>query len=123
MPKRNYRRRGYQKRNVISRPGGQYRAPRAYGRNPAKWGRERTVPKRENGGDIKLTVGRRLIWIYNNTDNEVVIRPGQYIVLEITSEYENHMGLNIRAAVVEDGETAAQAKDPKAPEERPQDWV
>lgn len=123
MPNRNYRRRGYQKRNVFSRPRGQYRAPRAYGRNPAKWGRERTVSKRENGGDVKLTVGRRLIWIYNNTEDEVVIRPGEYIVLEIASEYENHMGLNIRAVVAGDGRTAAQAKEPKAPEERPQDWV
>ena len=79
----------------------------------------RRVPQRQNGDDIKLTVGRRLIWIYNNSDNEVRIEPGQYIVLEILSEYVNNMGLNIRAR-------PRAYSDSEGGEEvdfKPQDWV
>lgn len=118
MP-RSYRTKRYGKRTSFSRPRGQYRAPRAYGRSPAKRGQERTVPKRENGGDVKLTVGRRLIWIYNNTEDEVVIRPGEYIVLEIASEYENSMGLNIRARPRASYGNGGEDD----PEFKPQDWV
>ena len=118
MP-RNYRNKRYGKKTSFSRPGGQYRAPRAYGRNPAKRYQMRTPPKRENGGDdIKLTIGRKLLWIYNNTGSEVVIRPGEYIVLEIASEYENNMGLNIRARPRASSNEGGDEVDFK-----PQDWV
>lgn len=111
----NYRRRRYQKRNVFSRPRGQYGAPRAYTRSSAGRGQMR----RASDGDIKITVGRRLIWIYNNTENEVVIMPGEYIVLEIVSEYENNMGLNIRARP----RTVSGSEGGDEADFKPQDWV
>ena len=116
MLKRNYRRKGYKKRNVFSRPRGPILSPRAY---TARRGQMRRVYERQNDGDIKLTIGRRLIWIYNNTENEAVIRPGEYIVLEIVSEYENSMGLNIRARPR--GKTDSEGGDEV--DFKPQDWV
>jgi hypothetical protein len=73
--------------------------------------------------DVNVVVGRKRIWIFNNTDDVVAILPGQYIVLEITREGDNQLGHFFRTAVLGDGKTGAQDKAPEAPEERPQDWV
>jgi len=74
-------------------------------------------------GDINIVVGRKRIWIFNNTEDPVVVMPGQYIVLEITREGDNQLGHYFRAVVLSDGRAGAQAKAPEVPEERPQDWV
>jgi len=73
--------------------------------------------------DINIVIGRRRIWVFNNTDDPVVVMPGQYIVLEITREGDNQLGHFFRTIVLGDGKAGAQAKAPEAPKERPQDWV
>jgi len=73
--------------------------------------------------DVNVVVGRKRIWIFNNTEDPVVIMPGQYVVLEITREGDNRLGHFFRTTVLGDGKAGAQAKTPEAPEERPQDWV
>jgi hypothetical protein len=73
--------------------------------------------------DVNVVVGRKRIWIFNNTEDVVAILPGQYVVLEIVREGDNQLGHFFRATVLGDGKAAAQAKAPEAPEERPQDWV
>lgn len=125
MPNRNYRRRGYQKRNVFSTPRGQYGAQsrgkrggysRGYSQAPREY-------QRAPQNDVNVVIGRKRIWIFNNTEDVVAILPGQYIVLEITREGDNRAGHYFRAVVLGDGKTEAQTKAPEAPEERPQDWV
>lgn len=125
MPNRNYRRRGNQKRSVFSRPRGQYRAPSrgkrgGYSRGYSKASREY---QRAPQNDVNVVIGRKRIWIFNNMEDAVTIPPGQYVVLEIIREGDNQMGHYFRAVVLGDGKTEAQTKEPKAPEERPQDWV
>ena len=73
--------------------------------------------------DVNIVVGRRRIWIFNNTEDPVVVMPGQYVVLKITLEGENQLGHFFRTVVLGDGKAGAQDKAPKTPEERPQDWV
>lgn len=125
MPNKNYRRKGYRKRSVFSRPRGQYRAPGrgrygGYSRGYSQVPREYQSQPR---ADVNIVIGRKRIWIFNNTDDVVAILPGQYVVLEIVREGDNQLGHFFRAAVLGDGKAGAQAKAPEAPEERPQDWV
>lgn len=110
MPKRNWKR-NYGKRKAFSRTRGQYRAPRAYGRNPAK---------RNQEGDIKIGIGRARVWIFNNTDSEVVIRPGEGITLKIVREYEDRLGYVYRAVVVDSKSGEDNGDDVHF---KPQDWV
>ena len=74
--------------------------------------------------DVNIVVGRKRIWIFNNTDDIVAIMPGQYIVLEITREGDNKLGRYFRTAILGDGKAETQTQRQEAPpEERPQDWV
>lgn len=102
MPRRNWK--NYGKRKVPSRP----RTRRAPGRGGAR---------PQNRGDIKISIGRARVWIFNNTDSEISIRPGEYIILKIVKEYRDRLGDVYRTVIMKDGGTEAQ------PEERPQDWV
>lgn len=112
MPNRNYRRKGYQKRNVFSRPRGQYRAPARRGAaRPQNWGSE---------GDIKISIGRARVWIFNNTSDVITLRPGEHIVLKIVSEYEDRLGYVYRAVVVNKGSGEDNGGDVDF---KPQDWV
>lgn len=109
MPKRNWKR-NYGKRKAFSRPRGQYRAP---GRGAAR-------PQNKGQGDIKIGIGRARVWIFNNTDSEVVIRPGEGITLKIVREYEDRLGYVYRAVVVNSGGGEDNGDDVDF---RPQDWV
>ena len=90
MPNRNYRRTGYRKRNVFSRPRGQYRAP----------SRRAVRPQNADGGDIKIGIGRARVWIFNNTNDVITLRPGEGVILKIVREYEDRLGYVYRTVVV-----------------------
>jgi len=91
MPRRS-RNRAYGKRQAFSQ------TPRAPARARARAYTQRRAAPEE---DIKITVGRARVWIYNNTNDTLFIRPGEYVELVIDREYDNNMGLNIRARLAE----------------------
>ena len=94
------------------------------------WGRSRgseytSAPGSGRSGeaDINIVVGRWRIWIFNNTEEPLVIMPGQYVTLEIIREGENQLGHFFRTAVLENSKARGRDEEPEAPEERPQDWI
>jgi len=107
----NYRRKN---RNFFRSRGG-------YGSYSHGYSRASSYQRPE--ADVNIVVGRKRIWIFNNTGDPVVIMPGQYIVLKIMWEGDNQLGHFFRGIVLDNGKAGAQAKVPEAPEERPQDWV
>lgn len=109
MPKRNWKR-NYGKKKAFSRPRGQYRAParRGAARVPQNWGE----------GDIKIGIGRARVWIFNNTNDVITLRPGEHITLKIVREYEDRLGYVYRAVVVDRG-----SEDSGDVDFKPQDWV
>jgi len=107
-----------------------YNKPKSFSRNYTRSYRGRGQgyyqAPRENyqrASDVNVVVGRRRIWIFNNTEDPVVVMPGQYVVLEIVREGDNQLGHFFRATVLENNKAEASNKAPEAPEERPQDWV
>ena len=106
-----------QKRKIFSNYRGGYRGySRGYSQAPRDY-------QNQPRADVNVVVGRKRIWIFNNTDDVVAVLPGQYIVMEITREGDNRLGHFFRAVVLGDGKAGPQAKAPEVPEERPQDWV
>jgi uncharacterized protein YneR len=109
---------GYRKNKSFSRGRGRYGGySRGYSQAP------RRGYQGQRGPDVNVVVGRKRIWIFNNTDDILAVMPGQYVVLEIMYEGDNQLGHFFRATVLGDGRAGAQAQRQEAPEERPQDWV
>ena len=117
MPRWGRNRYGYRKNKSFSRGRGRYGGySRGYSQAPRDY---QSAPQ----ADINIVIGRRRIWVFNNTEDPVVVMPGQYVVLKIVLEGDNRLGHFFRAVVLGDGKAGAQAKASEAPEERPQDWV
>ena len=118
MPRWGRNRYGYRKNKSFSRGRGGYGG---YSRGS----RYSQAPSyQRDQADVNIVVGRKRIWIFNNTDDIVAIMPGQYIVLEITREGDNQLGHYFRTAILGDGKAETQTQRQEAPpEERPQDWV
>jgi hypothetical protein len=115
MAYRNRRRAyGYKRKRPFSR----------YGR-PRGGGRPYHYTAREDPADLTVAVGSRRIWVFNNTDREIVIPPGAYIELRIVSEGEGRVGYRYRAVLLNGGETApGEVREERpGPEERLEDWV
>jgi hypothetical protein len=111
-----YRRRAYrnQKREFFSRGG------RAYG-----GGRPGRYEAREDRADITIAVGRRRIWVFNNTFRDIVVPAGGYITVEIVFEGEGRMGYRYRAVLLSEAEAEGRGRgrEEGGPEERLEDWV
>ena len=119
MPRWGRNRYGYRKNSSF------YRGRRRYGGYSRGYYQ---APMRNYQGqpraDVNVVVGRKRIWIFNNTDDVLTIMPGQYVALEIMYEGDNQLGHFFRTSVLGDGKAGAQAQRQEAPpEERPQDWV
>jgi hypothetical protein len=119
MPEYSNRRWAYRTRNTdFSRGRGGYGGcPRGarYSQGPQGY--------QGPGANINIVVGRKRIWIFNNTKDPVIVEPGQYIVLEIVREGDNQLGHFFRTVVLNDGKAGTQTQRFKAPEERVHDWV
>jgi len=61
------------------------------------------------------------VWIWNNSDREIVIRPGEALTIRIVSEAETRFGHSIRGYIVEKPSPAG--PDRNEVEERWEDWV
>jgi len=119
MPRWGRNRYGYRKNKSFSRGRGGYGG---YSRR-SRYSQAPRDYQSAQQADVNVVVGRKRIWIFNNTDDVVAILPGQYVVLEIVRESDNQLGHFFRTTVLGDGKAGAPAQRQEVPEERPQDWV
>jgi len=70
--------------------------------------------------DINVSIGRARLWIWNNTDREIIIRPGEALTIRIVSEAETRFGHSIRGYIVQE---AGPGPVESGPEERWEDWI
>jgi len=113
VPRYRKRAYGYKKRRSFSR----------YGR-PRGGGRPYQYTAREDRADVTVAVGERRIWLFNNTDRDIIVPAGGYVELRIVSEGEGRVGYRYRAVLVDGrGQAGGGAEEEPVPEERPEDWV
>ena len=70
--------------------------------------------------DINVSIGRARLWIWNNTDREIIIRPGEALTIRIVSEAETRFGHSIRGYILQE---AGPGPVESGPEERWEDWI
>jgi hypothetical protein len=65
------------------------------------------------------------MWVFNNTNHDIVIPAGGYVELRIVSEGEGRVGYRYRAALVNGAGAGPDRgrEDRHVPEERLEDWV
>jgi hypothetical protein len=127
---RGNRRRAYgkRKRGVFSKYG------RPYGRGRDRdYGYSGRRPREGLPGanaavseaDVTVSIGSRRIWLFNNTQEDIVIPAGAYVVLEIVHEGEGRVGYRYRAVLLNGAEEGREEAGEEAggPEERLEDWV
>ncbi len=88
MPRR------YRNQKTRARPRARsYTTRRAY-RGRSRNGGAGPVP------ELKLVIGRRRVWIFNNSDRPLTLDAGQGLILQIVSEFGHRLGDGFRLAVI-----------------------
>lgn len=73
--------------------------------------------------EVTIQVGRRYIWIFNNTERSIEIAPNKYLKIEILEDGETRFGPVYRTALVDDKADREERRKRVEVVERDEEWV
>ncbi len=69
--------------------------------------------------ELKLVVGRKRVWLFNNSERPLTLAPGEGLILQIVSEFGHRLGDGFRLTVI--GPAGSEGQD--SIEFKKSDWA